>query len=172
MARDRPEIGSEPRRRSSGASATRRCRTRQRSRRWSAASRRSATARAPELVWLLEHPPLYTAGTSARAEDLLDPARLPVYRSRPRRPVHLSRAGPAHRLCDARPGTGAAATCAATSGGSRSGSSPTLARLQRQGRAARRPGRRLGGRRRAAARTRSPRSACGCAAGSAITASR
>jgi lipoyl(octanoyl) transferase len=37
--------------------------------------------RAPELVWLLEHPPLYTAGTSARPEDLLDPARLPVYRS-------------------------------------------------------------------------------------------
>ncbi|MGE0258603.1 MAG: lipoyl(octanoyl) transferase LipB [Alphaproteobacteria bacterium] len=36
---------------------------------------------APELVWLLEHPPLYTAGTSARAEDLLDPARLPVFRS-------------------------------------------------------------------------------------------
>ena len=36
---------------------------------------------APELVWLLEHPPLYTAGTSARAEELLDPARLPVYRS-------------------------------------------------------------------------------------------
>jgi lipoyl(octanoyl) transferase len=36
---------------------------------------------APELVWLLQHPPLYTAGTSARAEDLLDPSRLPVYRS-------------------------------------------------------------------------------------------
>jgi lipoyl(octanoyl) transferase len=36
---------------------------------------------AAELVWLLEHPPLYTAGTSARAEDLLDPGRLPVYRS-------------------------------------------------------------------------------------------
>jgi lipoyl(octanoyl) transferase len=36
---------------------------------------------APQLVWLLQHPPLYTAGTSARAEDLLDPARLPVYRS-------------------------------------------------------------------------------------------
>jgi lipoyl(octanoyl) transferase len=36
---------------------------------------------APELVWLLEHPPLYTAGTSARPEDLLDPHRLPVYRS-------------------------------------------------------------------------------------------
>jgi hypothetical protein len=39
------------------------------------------TATAPELVWLLEHPPLYTAGTSARAEDLLDPQRLPVYKS-------------------------------------------------------------------------------------------
>jgi lipoyl(octanoyl) transferase len=36
---------------------------------------------APDLVWLLEHPPLYTAGTSARAEDLLEPQRLPVYRS-------------------------------------------------------------------------------------------
>jgi lipoyl(octanoyl) transferase len=36
---------------------------------------------APELVWLLEHPPLYTAGTSARPEDLLDPQRLPVHRS-------------------------------------------------------------------------------------------
>src|SRR5438105_13267374 len=36
---------------------------------------------APELVWLLEHPPLYTAGTSARTEDLLEPDRLPVYRS-------------------------------------------------------------------------------------------
>ena len=36
---------------------------------------------APELAWLLEHPPLYTAGTSARVEDLLDPNRLPVYRS-------------------------------------------------------------------------------------------
>jgi lipoyl(octanoyl) transferase len=36
---------------------------------------------APELVWLLEHPPLYTAGTSASAQDLLDPTRLPVYRS-------------------------------------------------------------------------------------------
>jgi lipoyl(octanoyl) transferase len=33
----------------------------------------------PELVWLLEHPPLYTAGTSAAADELLDPARFPVY---------------------------------------------------------------------------------------------
>src|SRR5690348_74867 len=36
---------------------------------------------APELVWLLEHPPLYTAGTSADPADLLDPARLPVFKS-------------------------------------------------------------------------------------------
>ena len=35
----------------------------------------------PEFVWLLEHPPLYTAGTSARDEDLLEPARLPVHRT-------------------------------------------------------------------------------------------
>jgi lipoyl(octanoyl) transferase len=37
--------------------------------------------RATELVWLLEHPPLYTAGTSARDADLLEPERFPVYRS-------------------------------------------------------------------------------------------
>jgi lipoyl(octanoyl) transferase len=37
---------------------------------------------APELVWLLEHPPLYTAGTSARAEDLLEADRFPVYPTR------------------------------------------------------------------------------------------
>jgi len=36
---------------------------------------------APELVWLVEHPPLYTAGTSSRAEDLLDQARFPVHRT-------------------------------------------------------------------------------------------
>ena len=34
---------------------------------------------AGELIWLVEHPPLYTAGTSARAEDLIDAARFPVY---------------------------------------------------------------------------------------------
>jgi lipoyl(octanoyl) transferase len=36
---------------------------------------------AGELVWLLEHPPLYTAGTSAQAGDLLAPDRFPVHRS-------------------------------------------------------------------------------------------
>ena len=34
---------------------------------------------APECVWLLEHPPLYTAGTSAKPEDLLWADRFPVY---------------------------------------------------------------------------------------------
>ncbi len=34
---------------------------------------------APEMVWLQEHPPLYTAGTSADPSDLIDPDRFPVY---------------------------------------------------------------------------------------------
>jgi lipoyl(octanoyl) transferase len=34
---------------------------------------------AHELVWLVEHPPLYTAGTSARIEDLIEPDRFPVF---------------------------------------------------------------------------------------------
>lgn len=34
---------------------------------------------APETIWLVEHPPLYTAGTSAKAGDLLLPDRFPVY---------------------------------------------------------------------------------------------
>src|SRR6266851_2427081 len=36
---------------------------------------------APELVWLVEHPPLYTAGTSARDADLIEPDLFPVHRS-------------------------------------------------------------------------------------------
>jgi lipoyl(octanoyl) transferase len=36
---------------------------------------------APDLVWLLEHPPLYTGGTSARPEDLIDPSGLPVHQT-------------------------------------------------------------------------------------------
>ena len=40
-----------------------------------------AKGAARELVWLLEHPPLYTAGTSARDEELLNPDRLPVFRT-------------------------------------------------------------------------------------------
>jgi len=40
-----------------------------------------AAGEAPELVWLLEHPPLYTAGVSAKPADLLAPDRLPVFAS-------------------------------------------------------------------------------------------
>ena len=35
--------------------------------------------KAPEWVWLVEHPPLYTAGTSAKPEELTDPDRFPTY---------------------------------------------------------------------------------------------
>jgi len=37
---------------------------------------------ASEQIWLLEHPPLYTAGTSANIADLTDPDRFPVYQSK------------------------------------------------------------------------------------------
>jgi lipoyl(octanoyl) transferase len=40
-----------------------------------------AEGQAGNAVWLLEHPPLYTAGTSAKSEDLLDPERLPVHQT-------------------------------------------------------------------------------------------
>ena len=41
-----------------------------------------AAGDAEECVWLLEHPPLYTAGTSAKIADLKDPDRFPVYESK------------------------------------------------------------------------------------------
>lgn len=37
---------------------------------------------ADECIWLVEHPPLYTAGTSAKPADLTDPDRFPVYESK------------------------------------------------------------------------------------------
>lgn len=40
-----------------------------------------AEGRADELVWLVEHPPLYTAGTSAEEKDLLAPTRFPVHKT-------------------------------------------------------------------------------------------
>ena len=40
-----------------------------------------AAGSAKELIWLLEHPPLYTAGTSAKAADLVDPSRFDVFES-------------------------------------------------------------------------------------------
>jgi lipoyl(octanoyl) transferase len=46
-----------------------------------ARARDIAEGHAGELVWLLEHPPLYTAGVSAKTEDLLAPGLLPVFES-------------------------------------------------------------------------------------------
>ena len=41
-----------------------------------------AAGEARECIWLLEHPPLYTAGTSAKEADLTDPDRFPVHQTR------------------------------------------------------------------------------------------
>ncbi len=41
-----------------------------------------AAGEADECIWLVEHPPLYTAGTSAKPEDLTDPDRFPVFDSK------------------------------------------------------------------------------------------
>jgi lipoyl(octanoyl) transferase len=54
-----------------------------------------AQGTAPELVWLLEHPPLYTSGTSARAGDVID-ARFPVHASG--RGGQLTYHGPGQRV--------------------------------------------------------------------------
>lgn len=54
-----------------------------------------AAGRAPELVWLLEHPPLYTSGTSGKAIDVLDP-RFPVFASG--RGGQLTYHGPGQRV--------------------------------------------------------------------------
>jgi lipoyl(octanoyl) transferase len=54
-----------------------------------------AAGTAPELIWLLEHPPLYTSGTSARPDDLID-ARFPLYESG--RGGQLTYHGPGQRV--------------------------------------------------------------------------
>ena len=41
-----------------------------------------AAGEADECIWLVEHPPLYTAGTSAKAADLTDPDRFPVFQTK------------------------------------------------------------------------------------------
>lgn len=57
---------------------------------------RIAAGVAGELVWLLEHPPLYTAGTSAKPEHLVDASRLPVYKTG--RGGELTYHGPGQRV--------------------------------------------------------------------------
>ena len=126
---------------------------------------------APELVWLLEHPPLYTAGTSAAPDELLVPDRFPVYAAG--RGGRYTYHGPGQRIAyvlldlkrrggDIRRYVHQLEELAIR----------TLARLRRAGRAARGPDRHLGGARGRHARPRSVPSACGCAAGSATTESR
>ena len=128
-----------------------------------------AEKRAPEAVWLVEHPPLYTAGTSARDGDLLD-ARFPVYRSG--RGGQFTYHGPGQRVAyvmldlqrrrpDLRAFVGALEAWIIA----------TLAGFDVQGGAARGPSRRLGSAAGQAARpgespkTRSPRSVFASAAG-------
>ena len=48
---------------------------------WRAAPTAIREGRAKELIWLLEHPPLYTAGTGAKEQDLLNAGSLPVHRT-------------------------------------------------------------------------------------------
>jgi lipoyl(octanoyl) transferase len=55
-----------------------------------------AEGRAGELVWLLEHPPIYTAGVSAKSADLLEPDRFPVFRTG--RGGQLTYHGPGQRV--------------------------------------------------------------------------
>src|SRR5260370_40914083 len=54
-----------------------------------------AAQRASELVWLLEHPPLFTSGTSGKAGDLLDP-RFPLFETG--RGGQLTYHGPGQRV--------------------------------------------------------------------------
>ncbi len=55
-----------------------------------------ASGDSSELVWLVEHPPLYTAGPGARREDLLDPDRFEVHQTR--RGGQLTYHGPGQRV--------------------------------------------------------------------------
>ena len=137
-----------------------------------------AAGRAAERVWLLEHPPLYTAGTSAKEADLLD-ARFPVFRAG--RGGQFTYHGPGQRVAyvmldlkrrrpDVRAFVGAlegwlidalARASASPAKRARTASaSGSRGPTSRAGSTARRP------------RTRSPRSAFGCAAGCRSTASR
>ena len=121
-----------------------------------------ADGSAAELVWLLEHPPLYTAGTSARPEDLVD-ARLPVHAVG--RGGQFTYHGPGQRvvylMLDLKRRTPDVRRFVATL---EEWLIRTLGGFNVRGRAARGPGRRLGRAGRSAAlgtRTRSRRSASG-----------
>ena len=80
---------------------------------------------ARELVWLVEHPPLYTAGTSARPEQLTDPGRFPTFTAG--RGGQWTYHGPGQRVAyvmldlTRRTARCRRAMCGATSTGSRNG---------------------------------------------------
>ncbi len=57
----------------------------------------SIVAGAPELIWLVEHPPIYTSGTSAKNADLVEPNRFPVYQTG--RGGQYTYHGPGQRVC-------------------------------------------------------------------------
>jgi lipoyl(octanoyl) transferase len=63
-----------------------------------------ADGTADELIWLLEHPPLYTAGTSAELSDLTDPDRFPVHASK--RGGQYTYHGPGQRVIYVMPDVG------------------------------------------------------------------
>ena len=68
----------------------------------------------PERVWLIEHPPLYTAGTSANDADLLNANLFPVHQTGRGGEYTLSWPWPAGGLCDAQsrePDAGCQAVC-------------------------------------------------------------
>ena len=135
---------------------------------WKRASRRSPPATAPELVWLLEHPPLYTAGTSAKAGDLLAPTAFRSSEAAAAASTPIT--GPGQRVAYVmldlnrrRPDIRLLRRAR-----SRNGSSRTLPRFNVKGE---RREERVGvwvaapGKGGSAARTRSPRSASACGAG-------
>ena len=126
----------------------------------SSASTAIRAGTAAELVWLVEHPPLYTAGTSARPDQLTDPSRFPDPHDRPWRPVDLSRPRPARGLRHAGPDRPHGRVPArdvrcyrARAGGM---ADPRARPLRRARRAARGPRRHLGRRPRPRPRRRSP----------------
>ncbi len=147
--------------------------TRRRARSWPSASMPSPPARRAELVWLLEHPPLYTAGTSAKAADLIEPGRFPVHRSG--RGGQFTYHGPGQRvgyvMLDVARRWGDVRAYVDGAGDARSSMRWRRSGWRRTPAAAWSASGCAGRRGRASGRTRSRRSACGCGAGSARTAS-
>ena len=125
---------------------------------------------AGELIWLLEHPPLITSGTSARADDLIAPDRFPVYVAG--RGGQYTYHGPGQRIAyvmlDLRKhGQDLRRYIHEPRGMDH----PNARRLRHPGRTPRRPRRHLGRPRATAARKKSPPSASASDAGSPSTAS-